>query len=288
MLAALSYSRGAMTDDDRTGTGPESGDDLPREEYYYDLPGSEGDRRDASQDGGSGSSRTPGNGRRGNSHQYDLGTWIVDGWHVIRDELVGYMIAAFILALILVIALRIHVLIYIAIGGPLKAGFFLMTINHMRTGKPPHIGDLFQPYNRYVPITLAFLLMSAFSAIGFDLCLVPGIIVLGIYLFTFLFIIDKGYDFWEAMEASRRVVSRDYMLFFLFALVLLVLNFAGLIFFIIGLLITLPLQFAAIACAYRQIVGLEPEPAVRPYEPRPRPYPGTTGPEDSDYPDIIS
>jgi hypothetical protein len=253
--------------------------DPDREDFYYDLPGSEQRPRPAA-----GSGR---NGGAGGGPDLDIGTWIVDGWHLIRDELIGYAIAAFILGIFTVIALKIHPIIYLAAVGPLKAGFFLMTINHLRTGRPPHIGDLFQAYTKYVPITLAFLLMSAFSAVGFVACIVPGIIILGIYPFTFLFIVDKGYDFWEAMEASRRVASRDYMLFFLFALLLLVLNFAGLLCFGVGLLITIPLQYAAIVSAYRQLVGLAPEPAVRPYQPRP-PYPGSTGPEDTGYPDIIS
>jgi hypothetical protein len=277
-----------MIDDEHSTNDSGPGDDSSREEFYYDLPGSEGRPRPEPDQAPPGAEKSdpPGEPKLGNG--YDLGTWVVDGWHVIRDELVGYAIAALILIVITLVAWRIHPIVYIAVGGPLKAGLFLMTINHMRTGKPPIIGDLFQPYNRFVPVTLAFLLMSAFMAIGFVLCILPGIIVMGIYLFTFLFIVDKGYDFWEAMEASRRVASRDYMLFFLFALVLLVLNFAGILCFGIGLLITLPLQYAAIASAYRQIVGFAPEPAVRPYEPRPRHYPGSTGGEDPDYPDIVS
>jgi len=282
-----------MNDDEHIENGPDPADDSSREDFYYDLPGSEGRPRSEVDDGPFGSEPPPPEpppptGEKKGGNGWDLGTWIVDGWHIIRDELVGYAIAAFLLLLILVVAFKIHPIVYIAVGGPLKAGLFLMTINHMRTGKPPLIGDLFQAYNRYVPITLAFLLMSAFAAVGFVLCIIPGIIVTALYLFTFLFIVDKGYDFWEAMEASRRIASRDYMLFILFAVVLMVLNFAGFLCFGIGLLITVPLQYAAIASAYRQIVGFEPEPAVRPYEPRPRPYPGSTGSEDRDYPDIIS
>ena len=268
-----------MSDDGSTNSsGNTSGDDPSREDFYYNLPGSEGPSGPPGEAGGAGGNNGP---------ALDIGTWIVDGWHLIRDELLGYAIAALILVLILIVAWKIHPLVYLAVGGPLKAGFFLMTVNHKRTGVPPHMGDLFQAYQRYVPITLAFLLMSIFTAVGTLLCLIPGIIVMGIYLFTFLFIVDKGYDFWDAMEASRRVASRDYMLFFLFALLLLVMNFAGLLFFGIGLLLTLPLQFAAIACAYHQIVGLAPEPAVRPYVPRTH-YPGRTEPDDTDYPSIIS
>jgi hypothetical protein len=195
-------------------------------------------------------------------HKLDLGRWIMEGWRLIRNDMVGYIIAALILVSITVIAYKIHPIVWLAVAGPMKAGFFLMTINHMRTGRPL-IGDLFQAFTRYIPVTLAMLVMAVFIAAGYLFCLIPGLFLRGIYFFTFLFIVDRGFDFWEAMEASRNVAARDYLEFALLALVLFVINCVGFLFFGIGLFVTIPLSFAAVACAYRELVGLAPEPAIR-------------------------
>jgi len=138
-----------------------------------------------------------------------------------------------------------------------------MTVNHMRTGRPL-IGDLFQVFTRYLPVTLANLVTAIFIAAGYLFCLIPGLFLRGIYFFTFLFIIDRDLDFWDAMEASRKVAARDYLEFALLALVLFVINCVGFLFIGIGLFVTIPLGFATIACAYRELVGLAPEPSIEP------------------------
>ena len=196
-------------------------------------------------------------------YKLDLGRWIVEGWRLIRNDMVGYIIAALILVMITGLSWKIHPVIWLAVAGPMKAGFFLMTVNHMRTGRPL-IGDLFQAFTRYIPVTLANLVTAIFIAAGYLFCLIPGLFLRGIYFFTFLFIVDRGLAFWDAMEASRKVAARDYLEFALLALVLFVINCVGFLFFGIGLLVTIPLGFAAIACAYRELVGLAPEPAIKP------------------------
>ena len=196
-------------------------------------------------------------------HKLDLGRWIVEGWRLIRNDMVGYVIAALIMVTITVLAYKIHPVVWLAVAGPMKAGFFLMTVNHMRTGRPM-IGDLFQAFTRYIPVTLAMMVMSIFIAAGYLFCLIPGLFLRGIYFFTFLFIVDRGLDFWDAMEASRKVAARDYLEFALLALVLFVINCVGFLFFGVGLFVTIPLSFAAVACAYRELVGLAPEPAIKP------------------------
>lgn len=284
-----------MIDDQRQeepGTEPDP--DNPQDTPDFSLPGAERSGADEPSAGSEAPSDSAGGesikggeaGSGGESEEIsmDLGRWIVEGWRHIRDDLIGYVIAALIFVAINLVALKIHAVIWLAIAGPMKAGFFLMTSNHMRTGRPL-IGDLFQAFNKYIVATLAMLVMTVFIGAGYLFCFIPGLFLQGIYFFTFLFIVDRGLDFWEAMEASRKQASRDYLEFALFALVLFVINCAGLLFFGIGLLITIPLSFAAVTCAYRDLVGLADEPAIRSAVVPPESPAGlSTGPE---YPTIV-
>jgi len=64
-------------------------------------------------------------------------------------------------------------------------------------------------------------------------------------------------DFWPAMQASHELVKKDYFGFTLFLVTLILINIGGLLVCFVGLLITIPLSFAAITAAYRDLVGFE-------------------------------
>ena len=199
--------------------------------------------------------------------QIDFSRWISDGWRLIRDDLVGYAIATAIGVVICVVLVKtLHVFGAILIG-PLQAGYYLMITNHMRTGRPL-IGDIANALSKFLPLLLASVLIALGLILGVVTCFVGTIFGLGIWMFTFLFIVDRGMDFWDAMEASRMIAKRDYLEFSLFALVLVVINIAGFMALLVGELVTIPLSMAAVSCAYRDLVGLAPESAVRAPGPR--------------------
>ena len=87
--------------------------------------------------------------------------------------------------------------------------------------------------------------------------IIPGLIVAAMYKFTYLFIVDKRMDFWQAMQASHAVVRRDYFGFVMFLILALLINVLGFCCFIVGLMVTVPLTFAAITVAYSEIVGFD-------------------------------
>jgi uncharacterized membrane protein len=93
---------------------------------------------------------------------------------------------------------------------------------------------------------------------GTLLCIIPGLVVAAMYKFTYLFIVDKRMDFWPAMQASHAVVKNDYFGFTIFLLAMAGINVLGALCCIVGLLVTMPLTFAAITVAYKEIVGFEP------------------------------
>ena len=116
-------------------------------------------------------------------------------------------------------------------------------------------------FSVFVPTFLAGILINIFVSVGYFLLIIPGIVISALYMFALPLIIEKNMDFWEAMEASRKLVTRNIFELSIFMLVLLIFGFIGLILLLVGFFVALPIIFAAIAYAYCDLIGLE-EPAI--------------------------
>ena len=88
------------------------------------------------------------------------------------------------------------------------------------------------------------------------LLILPGIYLAVAYILTVPLIIERKLGFWDAMEASRKIVTKRWFSFFGFGLLLLLINIVGALLCGIGLLVTVPVTYAAIVSAYENIVGL--------------------------------
>src|SRR5439155_25859335 len=81
-----------------------------------------------------------------------------------------------------------------------------------RRGKPADIGEVFAGFSlAFVPLLLAGVVAHLLVGIGLALCILPGIYLLVAWrMFVPLLIMDKGLEFWQAMELSRKVVTRHW------------------------------------------------------------------------------
>lgn len=59
------------------------------------------------------------------------------------------------------------------------------------------------------------------------------------------------------MQASHNVVRRDYFGFTMFLILAFFVNVLGFLCLIVGLLVTVPVTFAAITIAYKELVGFD-------------------------------
>ena len=178
------------------------------------------------------------------------GRWISQGWEVVKTDIGLFM------------GLTVLYVIVGSVGsvlthGPMQLGFHLACMKKLVRGRT-EIGDLFQGFNYFVAAFVAALLIAVFATIGTLLCIIPGLVVAAVYMFTYLFIADKRLEFWPAMEASHALVKNDYVGFVLFLLGLCLLNIVGALCCIVGLLVTIPISMMAITIAYRELVGIEP------------------------------
>jgi uncharacterized membrane protein len=132
------------------------------------------------------------------------------------------------------------------------------------------VGDVFAGFNlAFLHLTLAGLVKTLLTSLGFVLCILPGI-YLGVgYVFALPLVIDKKMEFWPAMEVSRRVVHRHWWSTFALVIVLALIACAGFLVCIVGALVTMPVASAALMYVYEDLFGPE----------APRPLLTQAGPE---------
>ena len=85
------------------------------------------------------------------------------------------------------------------------------------------------------------------------ICLVPVIYLAVSWRFTLPLIIDRQMDFWSAMGASRKMVSKHWWQVFGLVILVSLVNVAGLLLCCVGLLFTIPIGFGALMYAYETI-----------------------------------
>jgi len=144
----------------------------------------------------------------------------------------------------------------VILQGPMIAGLHIFTMKKLM-GRPCEFADLFKGFNYFVPTLVASIVIGLFVFCGTLLCIIPGLVVAAMYKFTYLFIVDKRMDFWPAMQASHAIVKRDYVGFTLFLLLLALVDILGLLCCVVGIFVSIPVTFAAITVAYKEIVGFD-------------------------------
>jgi uncharacterized membrane protein len=181
--------------------------------------------------------------------QVRAGHWIGEGWELVKADMGNYVLLAIVFTLL-------GSMVPIIIQGPLIAGLHIFTMKKLM-GRRAEFADLFLGFNYFVPTLVASLLIALFVSIGTILCIIPGLVVAAMYKFTYLFIVDKRMDFWPAMQASHAVVKQDYAGFTLFLLLMVLVDILGVLCCVVGIFVALPVTFAAITVAYKELVGFE-------------------------------
>jgi hypothetical protein len=192
-------------------------------------------------------------------YEVKIGVYISQGFEVFK-QCFGLMIGFTLLyAVINVVLALIPILGSIAgaiINAPLAAGFTFVGLAVIR--KQPYVfKDFFKGIsNKYfIPLFLTSLVGGAITALGFLLLIIPGIYISVCYIFAIQIAIDWDLDFWEALETSRKLITRKWLSMFLFVVVLALINTVGVLVLGIGALFTGPLTICAVIVAYNDILG---------------------------------
>ena len=137
------------------------------------------------------------------------------------------------------------------LAGPLYAGFFLVA-NKISRNVEVTYPDFFMGFQYYMPVMLVWVIGQVIAGLGLLLVL-PGIYLMVGYMFAVLISIFGGFDFWNSLEYSRKLIHIRWWKFFLLALCLVILNIIGAMLLIVGLIVTIPLTFYVIYCLFEEV-----------------------------------
>jgi uncharacterized membrane protein len=98
-------------------------------------------------------------------------------------------------------------------------------------------------------------------AAGVLLALIPAVYLGVSWVFVLPLVMDKGLDFWSAMETSRRVVGRHWWWTLGLLIVAGLINLVGVLCCLVGVLFTMPVAFAVLLYAYEAIFN-KPTPSA--------------------------
>lgn len=187
------------------------------------------------------------------------GYYLRAGWELFKQNAAGF-IGFSVVAMIVLLALNAkaglgQVLAYI-VGPPLWAGFLIVAMK-LLLNQSTQVNDFTSGFKFVLPLVLYSVVSSVFVSVGLVLLIVPGLYLLVGYIFTTWLIVDRGLDFWQAMELSRKTVHKHFFEVFGFFLLLCLVNFGGLLFLGLGLLVSVPWTLCALTVAYKDVFGIQ-------------------------------
>ncbi|MBS9524892.1 hypothetical protein KIH41_11720 [Litoribacter ruber] len=133
-------------------------------------------------------------------------------------------------------------LVYSIFLFPALVGGFFLVANKISQGDAIVYPDFFKGFQYYIVLILINLVGQVLVALGIMALIVPGVYLMVGYMFSFLFAIFAGTDFWQSLELSRKVVHKRWGKFFILFLLLLVLNILAALPALLGLLVSLPVS----------------------------------------------
>ena len=193
-------------------------------------------------------------------YEVKIGEYLSGSWDIFKQNGGGFIGFIFVVFAINVVLAFIPILGGIAsmvINAPLTAGAVIVALRIAKR-RPISFNDFFLGFNMFLPLFLAGLLTGVLTGIGFLLLIIPGIYLAVAYAFTVPLIVERKLDFWEAMEGSRKLITKQWFSMFVFILVLALINFVGVLILGVGVLVTAPWTLCCSVAAYQDIVGFLP------------------------------
>jgi len=156
---------------------------------------------------------------------------------------ISYTLLILSIQLLFVVYFKDFTLMYsILLAPPFFSGFYLAA-NKINQNQAVIYPDFFGGFMFFLPVVSIWLIGQILTFFGIVLLVIPGIYLMVAYSFAVLMAIFGGFDFWNALEASRRLITVMWWKFFLLTLILIVMNLLGLLLFGMGLLVTVPMTF---------------------------------------------
>lgn len=229
-------------------------------------------------------------------YNFRFGHYISESFNIFGKYAGGFIGFIFIYLIIVSFIGTIPILGQIAnvvIGSPLIMGFYIVA-HQIHRGETYQFSDFFKGFDHFgqlVLMIIAMYILIFLASIPFVIAIYPSgifqaymsenpteildalrnfpmwslvllipIIYLSIaYTWANMFVVFYNVDFWTALESSRKIISKKWLIIFLFIIVISFIAILGVIGFFIGILITIPIAMIAIYLSFADVTGLNIE-----------------------------
>jgi hypothetical protein len=124
------------------------------------------------------------------------------------DALEVYKVNILMLLLSVLIFQAISLFTLLILAGPLFGGYCLMAMNAMRReDKKIELNDMFKMFTRFGPLVGLFFLQGLAVFTGLILLIIPGIILMTMWLYTYFFMVDQDKGVIDSLKASWKLVT---------------------------------------------------------------------------------
>jgi len=148
--------------------------------------------------------------------------------------------------------------LWVLLQGPFGMGLQWAALKQVR-GTNAVLNDLGKGFEFTGAAILACLLITIAIAVASSMLFLPGLLLAALLQFPYLLILDRCYSFADAFSASTGISKPHFWKLLWLTVIQLLLLTGGALLCGVGLVIAVPICYAASAAAYVQIMGLRPE-----------------------------
>lgn len=141
---------------------------------------------------------------------------------------------------------------------PLAMGVAMLGIKRA-VDAPIKAESIFAYYSKMFPLFATMILMYILISIGFLLFILPGIYLAVAYYMAMPLVAEKDMSPWQALETSRKAVTRRWFSVFGLFFVMGIIIFVSAIPLGLGMIWTLPMMIIAFGILYRNMFGVAPK-----------------------------
>jgi len=133
--------------------------------------------------------------------QLDIGKCFIDAWEVYKVNILMLLLSALIFQVISLFTLLI-------LSGPLFGGYCFMTMNAMRKAdKKIELNDMFKMMGKFWPLIGLFFLQGIAVFGGLLLLIIPGVLLMTMWLYSYFVMADKNTGVMDSLKASWNLVK---------------------------------------------------------------------------------
>ncbi|MCU1715711.1 DUF975 family protein [Pseudomonas sp. 5P_3.1_Bac2] len=214
-------------------------------------------------------------------YDFSIDGLISEAWQLVKGSK-GILFAGFVVFYLIIIAISIA--LTLAFGGvsvlsgsaelgivgelltnllvsaltyPFLAGIMMVGIRRA-AGQPIAFNQLFQHFDKLLPLVITGVLSTLLISIGFMLFVLPGLYLSIAYMLAMPLVVERGLSPWQALETSRKAISQHWFKVLALLVVLTIIVLISAIPLGIGLIWSLPLLIIASGVLYRTIFGVLP------------------------------